>query len=525
MRSILRLPLHASKALAWILVIVVPTVGVWVASSLAAYLNGPIWLACAAGLLLFPVFPIVWDLWATERWEKREARRKAAGKDARNRHLEFADRLILRTFFLNVGFIVALFATYPQAGFTALATRGDWFLDDVRSPRADVVRPLIFASAEKLEWVYEWSRENPYEAYKDDEPLPTPKPSEFGDSKVQPTPAPAPVPVPTPATDTQPTPDPKPGIEIVDLGADGPEPPDPVKPRPVGHAPTWPLPAKLHPAVAQVPADVETSYESVARYIGSKESDPFLRIKALNDYVADRVIYDVPALTASRRPAQDAKTVFETRKAVCAGYSKLLKAMADVTGDEVVYVVGVSRERNGGVAGGGHAWNAAKIEGKWYLIDATWNAGYVKDNRFVKQYETSYLFTPPEAFAQSHFPDDEAWQLLAEPISRGDFIRQPMLKPGFHSEGLVLVTPRRSQVDARNGVARVQIQNPKRVKVLANIESNSTGEQRRCAVAGARDLRITCEVGSSETFTLNVFAGSPKLRTFPLVGNFEVVAR
>lgn len=44
----------------WIaIVVVVPALGVWVGSSLAAYLNGPVWLACLAGLLLFPVLPLL----------------------------------------------------------------------------------------------------------------------------------------------------------------------------------------------------------------------------------------------------------------------------------------------------------------------------------------------------------------------------------------------------------------------------------------------------------------------------------
>lgn len=521
MKAILSLPLHLLKFLAWVLVIAVPTLGVWVASSLAAYLNGPIWLACAAGLLLFPVFPIAWDLWASDVWEKKQERRKADGKEPRERHLKFADRLILRTFFLNIGFIAALLATYPQVGFTALATRGDWILDDVQSPRAQLVRPVIFAAAEKLEWVYEWSRENPYEQYQDEEPLPTPKPNEFAGA--QPAPTPTPVETPTSAEPT-PTPGPNPPVAVTDGGTVAPKPPDPSRPRQPGKPPAWPLPPTLHPAVAEIPADVETSYESVARYIASKEADPFMRIKALNDYIADRVVYDVPALSAAVRPAQDAKTVFETRKAVCAGYSRLLKAMADVTGDEVVYVVGVSRDRDGSVAGGGHAWNAAKIEDEWYLIDTTWNAGYVEGNRFVKEYETSYLFTPPDIFGASHFPDDEAWQLLAEPISRGDFIRLPMLKPGFYSEGLVLVTPKRSQVDAEDGTAIVQLQNPRRAKVLASIESSASGEK-RCNVVGARDVKVMCDVPAGETARLQLFAGDQSLRTFPLVGSFEIVGR
>lgn len=48
--------------------------------------------------------------------------------------------------------------------------------------------------------------------------------------------------------------------------------------------PLWPRKnAGLHPAVAKMPPGMETSIESVARYIAREETDPFLRVKALHD--------------------------------------------------------------------------------------------------------------------------------------------------------------------------------------------------------------------------------------------------
>src|SRR5690606_38214173 len=114
LRGLLSLPLFGLKCLIWTLVVAVPLLAVWLASSLAAFLDGPIWVACAAGLLLFPVLPLAWDLWATSRWERGQERREREGKPRGERHLPFADRMVLRTFFLNVGFLVALVAAFPQ---------------------------------------------------------------------------------------------------------------------------------------------------------------------------------------------------------------------------------------------------------------------------------------------------------------------------------------------------------------------------------------------------------------------------
>ncbi len=530
MKTLLFLPVLLLKLLAWALVIIAPAIGVWVASSIATYMDGPVWLAVAIGALLCPVGPVVWDLWATSRFERNNEQRVREAKDPKERHLPFADRFILRTFFLNLGFLAALLATYPQVGFTALAARGDWFLDEWESPRVEVVRPVLFAGAEKLEWLYELSHEdNPYERWADDEPLPTPDPSQFGDARVEvdPTktgeapvkPAPAaPVP-PVPPVGETPTGGEAPTEVVPPAPTPTPEPPSIPAPRAYGEAPSWPMNAELHPVVKNIPPEIETSYVAVARYIAELEKDPFLRVKALHDWVADRIAYDAPALARGEYPRQDAEYVFQTRKAVCAGYSRLLVAMGEETGDEILYVTGDARQEDGSISGSGHAWNAVKIEGKYYLIDATWNAGSVKGEKFTKRYRTEYLFTPPEVFGMDHLPDDAMWQLRSDPITRGEFVRQPMMDADFYGHGLRLISPQRSQVDTTDGVLNVRLENPRRREISATVKN---GE--RCSVSGARDVRIRCRV-SAGTHMVTLFAGMPGDQTLWSVGEFQVVSR
>ena len=55
--------------------------------------------------------------------------------------------------------------------------------------------------------------------------------------------------------------------------------------------------------------------------------------------------------------------------------------------------------------------------------------GTVNGTTFKKNYGTEYLFTPPELFAVTHFPDAQKWQLLERPLSRADFFRRPVLAP------------------------------------------------------------------------------------------------
>ena len=227
-----RLPIHLIRILFYLAVFLTPVLGVWLASSLVAYINGPTLLAASSGILLFPLLPILWDL--------RGRKKRKSGI------LTWGDRITLRTLLLNLIFIGLLLAMRPQTSFLALSTRGDWFLDGMSGPQVELARQGLFKLANGLEGLYLVFYDNPFDQYAD-----------ITQVKPQPT------------TDT--------------------------KPRQAGQAKGWPwTDVGLHPAVINMPASAETSIESVAQYIASQEKDPMLRIKALHDYVADRIAYDAP---------------------------------------------------------------------------------------------------------------------------------------------------------------------------------------------------------------------------------------
>jgi len=462
----------------WASVVLVPALGVWVASSIAAYRNGPVWLACVCGLLLFPLVPLLWDLLGT--WRRSRAKR------ARPRILMFRDRLILRTLVLNLAVLAGLLARFPQTTFTALSTRGDWFLDGHEGPRVEQARTLLFFAADRLEWLFDATHDNPYDEVVGDQPVPPPVP---GDSKAVPKP---------------------------DEPAKPPETPSAAP----SAALAWPLPEQLHPLVVNMPAQAEASIASVGRYIAEHESDQRLRIKALHDYVADRVAYDAEAYADHRYPPQDAETVFRTRMAVCAGSAQLLAALGQAAGEQIVVVVGDARTRGSDVTGEGHAWNAARIADDWTLIDATWDAGSVEGRTFTKRYETSYLFAPPAVFAISHFPDEPRWQLQSPPLSRGDFFRAPMMRAEFHAMGLELLGPDRSQVSV-DEVFEIAVGNPKGRFILAKFIGPDGGVG-RCAVVNGPRASARCELPAAGAYQVELYAAPEQYGSYPLVGSFAV---
>jgi len=469
-----------------------PIAGVWLASSLAALTNGPLWLALVAGLLLCPILPSLWELWSMWR---RSRRRKQSP-----RILALSDRIVLRTLALNAAFLAALLGTRPSLAFTALSTRGDWMLDGHHDARANAVRALLFRAAGKLEWLYLLAHDNPFRKYTKKAAAPSvqPSPSATG--------APSSAPPPLPASATSASPSPSSPIPLAQKA----------------ELPSWPVRERLADAVTHMPSEAESSITSVARYVSEQTPSPFERLKALHDWVADRVAYDVASYRSGHIPAQDAETIFVRRSSVCAGYANLLEALARAADLEVVVIVGDSRTMSNDLSGQGHAWNAAKLDGRWYLLDATWDSGYVNGATFTRRYSTAYFLTPPQVFNVDHFPDDPNWQLLERPRSRGEFTRQPALTPTFFASGLELLTPDRSQIDV-HGQLEIRLNNPKRAFLLASYSVRGvTGDDQPCDVSDGAAPRIQCVFQAPGSYAVRLYTNDQPQGRFDYAGQLEV---
>ncbi len=469
-----------------IFVVSFPLFGVWLASSLAALYGGSQWLAIAGGVLFFPVLPLAWDAWAV-------ARKRKKGR-AKRPILTVGDRILLRTLALSTIFIGGLLLVHPGTAFSALSARGDWMLDGRHGPTAEKARVVIFTAADQLEWLYDLTHENVYEQH--DVP-----PAEI------PTPPPAATPLPPPSP-TAPVPE-----------VSEPE-PEPV---------TWPMPDTPEPLSKDVPAEHNGSIAAVAKYFLANEEDPFRRAKAIHDYVALEITYDHVALSEDRYPPQDAETVFRTKTAVCAGYARLFMAIANQADLEAVYLFGNVRDERAEIAGESHAWNAVKIEDRWYLVDVTWDSPNSNDPKERSEFRTSYFLTPPSVFGLDHFPKLEQWQLRKKPISRGEFIRQPMMTADFYRDGFVLASPDRSQVTT-DRVFRIRVKNPRRKFMIASFVHDAAtvkGHSTKCEdprYAGDT-IEIDCELPVSGLYEVIIFSGEKRYGTYGSVGKFSVTRR
>ena len=77
-----------------------------------------------------------------------------------------------------------------------------------------------------------------------------------------------------------------------------------------------------------------------------------------------------------------------------------------------------------------HAWNAVEIDHHWYLIESTWGAGHLNDQKIFERELNSYYFLPrPNEMIYHHLPEDEKWQLLRTPIKMKQYMQMPKVRP------------------------------------------------------------------------------------------------
>jgi transglutaminase/protease-like cytokinesis protein 3 len=193
-----------------------------------------------------------------------------------------------------------------------------------------------------------------------------------------------------------------------------------------------------------------------------------------------------------------------------------MEALGRAAGVEVAYIVGDARHSSASVEGDSHAWNAVRINGRWYLLDATWDAGTVAGDTFTKRYSTDYLLAPPDVFGRDHYPEDPRWQLRVTPISRGEFFRQPMMSAAFYAQGLELLAPDRSQIDARGELAIV-VRNPAGMYLSATPDGGA-----RCDASGREVVTLRCRLPERRSYDVTLFSNTTEFGTYHSVGNIAV---
>jgi hypothetical protein len=187
--------------------------------------------------------------------------------------------------------------------------------------------------------------------------------------------------------------------------------------------------SKLDSVVAAVPSAVATNVDTLTEFLVKDASSDLERAYVIYRWITANIDYDVQAfLTNNLRGIGSASAVLKNRKAVCDGYAELFLRMSMSAGLRAEKLVGFAKGYGYSIGESmkrpNHAWNAVQIDGRWYLLDSTWDAGSVdRESQGFKRNKAEYNFflTNPSHFIYTHLPESSRWQLLENPWSADEF--------------------------------------------------------------------------------------------------------
>ncbi|MBC7861361.1 MAG: hypothetical protein IAF38_00220 [Bacteroidia bacterium] len=164
---------------------------------------------------------------------------------------------------------------------------------------------------------------------------------------------------------------------------------------------------------------------------------PHEKFRAIFKWITENIEYN-----KSGAALKDADKIVRKNKAVCQGFSNLLKEMCNSVHIDCDTISGYTktevRDINKKLKKTDHAWNAVKLYGHWYLVDVTWATSKfnIVSKKFEKNFDEHYYITDPKKFILDHFPKDKQWQFLPKPITAKQFTRMPLYYADYFHFGI-----------------------------------------------------------------------------------------
>jgi hypothetical protein len=175
--------------------------------------------------------------------------------------------------------------------------------------------------------------------------------------------------------------------------------------------------------MAQIPADLTTTTVGIARYIDTNFKTQTEKIRAVYYWITTNIRYDVPNMFEPNQldsPEEKITKTLKYRKGVCIHYAEVFKEITGLLDIQTHIISGYTRQA-GKVAPISHAWCASKIDGKWFLFDPTWGAGYVDKQKFIQKLNNVFFKVEPQKMIVTHIPFDYLWQFLNSPWNNQEF--------------------------------------------------------------------------------------------------------
>jgi hypothetical protein len=176
----------------------------------------------------------------------------------------------------------------------------------------------------------------------------------------------------------------------------------------------------------RAPGKLSQDLPALTAYLTENATDELEKARAIYVWITTHIVYDHQAALRNKRTNHSVQDVLDRRMAICVGYAQLFREMCRLADIPAFVVNGYGRQLNDSEPlpdEPNHSWNAALLDGKWYLFDPTWGHGTTNGNASVYTLENDPFFAArPATFIRTHLPGNPMWQLLAHPLPAAAFI-------------------------------------------------------------------------------------------------------
>mgnify|MGYP002535627712 FL=1 len=143
-------------------------------------------------------------------------------------------------------------------------------------------------------------------------------------------------------------------------------------------------------------SQMDQAVSNVLKSLNLSNKTDYQKIKAIYDYICSNITYDYVNLNDdSYLLKHTAYAALINKTAVCQGYATLFYRLSLEAGVDTRVITGDS--------GGPHAWNIVKLNGKYYNLDSTWDAGSSSYYYFLKNMNDFSNHTRYEEYQTSDF--------------------------------------------------------------------------------------------------------------------------
>jgi len=165
-------------------------------------------------------------------------------------------------------------------------------------------------------------------------------------------------------------------------------------------------------SLAHLKAEDRKVVKELAESITKGMDDEYQQVKAIHDWVAKNIYYDYDGVRLNQRGRNDTMDTLNRRIAVCQGYSELTASL--LRSIEIParlangYALGASVTNvtwdTADLSSSNHAWNEAYVDGRWIIMDTTWNSTnrYENEKMTTGSIRNTYFDMTVEAFSNTH---------------------------------------------------------------------------------------------------------------------------